>query len=320
MGEGLGEKAPISRMNVPTGLISYIQKYSLQDGPGIRTTVFLKGCPLRCAWCHNPENISADPQVIVFKEKCVRCGACRKVCPQQNRSAVTRTARPWSNAEPGRCLVCGACVEVCPSGARTLVGRRMPLPDLVRELLRDRIFYDESHGGVTFSGGEPTAQMSFLEAALLECKQRGVHTAVDTCGLAPQDKLLGLAPLVDLFLYDLKLMNEARHREFCGASNRLILENLRALAESSARIWVRVPVIPGVNDRPEETAAMAKFIASLRHVPPVNLLPYHRIGLHKFERLAQPYPLSEIAPPSPEQMEAVAARFRAANVDVQLGG
>jgi pyruvate formate lyase activating enzyme len=313
-------------MPMQTGLISHIQKYSLQDGPGIRTTVFLKGCPLKCAWCHNPENISAQPQVIVFKERCVRCGACRKVCPQQNRPSANvnsnclPTDTSGETAEVTRCLACGACVEACPTGARTLVGHRMRVQEVLEEIMADRIFYDDSQGGVTFSGGEPLAQVEFLRAALAECRHRGVHTAVDTCGLAASESLLSLAPLVDLFLYDLKFMNEARHLEFCGASNRVILENLRALAATGTRIWIRVPVIPGVNDGPDEVGALAVFIASLPAVPQVNLLPYHRIGMHKFERLGLVYRFPELAPPTAEHMETVAARFDAAGLKTQVGG
>ena len=306
-----------------TGLISHIQKYSLQDGPGIRTTVFLKGCPLKCAWCHNPENISAQAQVIVFKERCVRCGACRKVCPQQNRTGASVNSEGLAGGDPGevsRCLACGACVQACPTGARTLVGHRMRVPEVLEEIMADRIFYDDSQGGVTFSGGEPLAQVEFLRAALVECRRRGVHTVVDTCGFAALESLLSLAPLVDLFLYDVKFVNEARHLEFCGASNRVILENLRALADTRARIWIRVPIIPGVNDSAGEVGAVAEFIASLPAVQQVNLLPYHRIGMHKFQRLGQEYRLPELAPPSAEQMGTVAARFHAAGLKTQVGG
>jgi pyruvate formate lyase activating enzyme len=292
---------------MPTGLVSHIQKYSLQDGPGIRTTVFFKGCPLRCAWCHNPENISPHPQVIVFNERCVRCGACQKVCPQHHGAAT-------------HCLVCGACVEACPTGARTLAGREMDVAQVLREILADRVFYDDSRGGVTFSGGEPLAQMEFLRAVLAECRRRAVHTAIDTCGFADRAGLLSVAALTDLFLYDLKFMDDTRHREFCGASNRTILENLRALAETGARIWVRVPVIPGVNDRPEDVGALAEFIAGLARVEQVNLLPYHRIGMHKFERLGQEYRLPDVTPPSPEHLQAVAAPFQAAGLETKLGG
>jgi pyruvate formate lyase activating enzyme len=299
-----------------TGLISHIQKYSLQDGPGIRTTVFLKGCPLRCAWCHNPENISPRPQVMVFTERCIDCGACQTVCPQRRD-----TGRSGNNhSRSSGCLACGACVEACPAGARTLVGRAMGVQEVVQEILADRIFYDDSHGGVTFSGGEPLAQLEFLRAALVECRRRGVHTAVDTCGFAARDSLLALAPLADLFLYDLKCMDEGRHREFCGVSNGVILENLQSLARTQARIWIRVPVIPGVNDAPDELDALAGFIGRLPAVQQVNLLPYHRIGLHKFERLGQDYCLADLAPPSTERMEAAAAHFQAAGLETKLGG
>ena len=312
-----------------TGLISNIQKYSLHDGPGIRSTVFLKGCPLACAWCHNPENIAPQPQVVVAPARCMGCGACQVVCPQgrfapgreasgtEKERSSKLTDRP---APAGECLVCGACVEVCPTGARSMIGGRVSVQDLLGELLADRIFYDDSGGGVTFSGGEPLRQPEFLKAILTACRERGLHTAVDTCGFAPEAELRAIAPWVDLFLYDLKCMDEGRHLDLCGVPNGPILRNLRELAETHRNIWIRVPIIPGVNDQTSELEAMASFVAGLPGVRQVNLLPYHRSGLHKFEQLGLECRFSQTTPPAAERMQAAAACFGAAGLVIKMGG
>jgi pyruvate formate lyase activating enzyme len=309
------------------GLISNIQKYSLHDGPGIRSTVFLKGCPLACAWCHNPENMAAQPQVIVTPARCVRCGACREVCPEgraappgDSSAANGEASHNSADASLNACIACGSCVEACPTGARSMVGRRMSVPELLKELLADRIFYEDSGGGVTFSGGEPLRQPEFLSAMLIACRERGLHTAVDTCGFSPESELLAIAASVDLFLYDLKCMDEARHLELCGVPNGRILSNLRALAGRHPNVWIRVPIIPGVNDQAGELDAMASFVAGLPGVRQVNLLPYHRSGLHKFEQLGQECRVAQVAPPSAERMRAAAACFAAAGVPIKTGG
>ena len=208
----------------------------------------------------------------------------------------------------------------CPTGAREILGRHSRVDDVIQAIAADRIFYEDSQGGVTFSGGEPLLQYEFLRALLEGCRTRGFHTAVDTCGFASRDHLLGLAPLTDLFLYDLKLVDEARHRELCGASNQSILANVRELGRVHKNIWIRIPVIPGVNDQPSELEQMARLVAGLRGVRQVNLLPYHALGVHKFQRLNQSYSLNHIAPPSAEHMEAVAARFSAWGLPTKIGG
>jgi pyruvate formate lyase activating enzyme len=307
---------------MPTGLISNIQKYSLQDGPGIRTTVFLKGCPLQCAWCHNPENISPRPEVMFMPARCVRCGACRMICPQweARRLSAQAAGATGGSRQVVRCTSCGACVDLCPSGARLQVGEEWTVEKLATELMADRIFYEDSGGGITFSGGEPLRQPEFLQAALSVCRERDLHTAVDTCGYAPREVLERIAPLVDLFLYDLKFLDEARHVEFCGVSNRLILDNLRVLADGTRDIWIRVPVIPGVNDHADELEGMAAFVASLGRVRQVNLLPYHRSGLHKFEQLGMENRLADVEPPTADQLRAAVARFTAVGLKAIAGG
>jgi len=303
------------------GWIGHIQKYSLQDGPGIRTTVFLKGCPLRCAWCHNPENLTRPPEIMVTETRCVRCGQCTAVCPQTRTAVAGPVLEPVQPAPVGpACRVCGACVEACGSGARQVLGQARTVAQVLKEVLRDRLFYEDSAGGVTFSGGEPLAQFAFLQAALAACRGQGLHTAVDTCGFAPLEQLRAIAPLTDLFLYDLKFMDEALHREFCGVSNQLILENLRTLSGIHDRIWLRIPVVPGVNDGAGEVDRMIEFARRLPGLRQVNLLPYHRTGVQKFQRLGLEYRLGGVRSPTPEQMQALARRFAGAGLTVKLGG
>jgi pyruvate formate lyase activating enzyme len=292
-----------------TGRVFDVQRYSLQDGPGIRTTVFLKGCPARCAWCHNPESQAFGPEVFVLETRCVHCGTCATVCP--------RGAPPPGS---GLCAACGGCVEACPAGARRLAGREVTVEDVMADVLRDRLFFEDSRGGVTFSGGEPLAQCDFLAALLEAARDRGLHTAVDTCGFAPAGRFLALAPLVDLFLFDVKLVDDARHRELTGLPSRPILDNLRALAEAHAEIWIRVPVVPGCTDAETDLAATADLVSSLPGVRRVSLLPYHAAGAAKARRLGRPSPFEPVAPPSRARMETLAGIFRARGLAVTIGG
>jgi pyruvate formate lyase activating enzyme len=269
-----------------TGLVFNIQKFSLHDGPGIRTTVFLKGCPLCCSWCHNPEGIAPRLEEVVMENRCIRCGACHDIESEDKR------------------------VEACPTGARQIIGRDMSVAEVMTEILADKIFYDESGGGATFSGGEPLAQPEFVLALLEECRAQNIRTALDTCGFGRAEDLLAMSRLAEIVLYDLKLMDDARHRQHCGAPNAPILANLRALSEVHKRIWIRVPVIPGVNDDAENLRAIARFTATLPGVQQVNLLPYHKTGLSKHRRVGNEYAHPDLQPPSPEQMAAAARYFR----------
>jgi len=301
---------------MPSGLVFNIQRYSIQDGPGIRTTVFVKGCPLACWWCHNPESQSPEPEVTVIEGRCAQCGECRRVCPQLKAAGNGQSAAD----EPVRCIRCGACVAVCPTEARQMIGRRMTVEEVLAEIVKDRIFYDDSGGGATFSGGEPLVQPEFLRALLEACRAEGIHTAVDTCGFAPREELLALAPLADLFLYDLKAMDDAQHRACTGVSNQVILENLEALGRVHDNIWVRVPIIPGFNDSPEQLDAAARFAASIPGVKQVNLLPYHAMGAQKLARLDRMERPGQIAPPSAAGLEQAAERFRVFGLTIHTGG
>ncbi len=299
-----------------SGLVFNVQRYSIHDGPGIRTTVFLKGCPLRCAWCHNPESKSPQPELTIYQERCVRCGACWEACPQEHLDQV----RSGPLVDRVHCIRCGRCVEACVNDARQLVGQTLTIDQLMAELLKDRIFYDDSGGGVTVSGGEPLMQAEFVRQLLDACRDAEISTAVDTCGFGERDDLLAIAPLTDIFLYDVKILDDEKHIRFTGVSNAVILENLRALAQIHSRIWIRVPLVPGFNDSPADIAATARFVASLPGVCQVNLLPYHPLGLHKSERLGTLSNLGAPVRPSAEALEESAEPFRSLGLNVKIGG
>ena len=299
----------------PRGLVSAVMRYAVHDGPGLRTTVFLKGCPLSCQWCHNPESQSSSAELMYSEDRCVRCGDCVAACPHH--------AMEWRDGRPlhdrSACQTCGRCAEACPSGARQLLGRTMSVPELVKAVSRDVPFFEESGGGVTFSGGEPLWQAEFLEAALEACRANGIQTAVDTCGHAPSETLRRISQKTDLFLYDLKVMDPGRHRELAGVDNRLILRNLALLAREKAAIVVRIPVVPTVNDTPEEVGQALRFLRELG-LRDVALLPYHQIGMEKYERLQAATQARRFEPPTPARMEELADRFRSEGFAVRIGG
>lgn len=244
-------------------LILHLQRLSTEDGPGLRTTVFFKGCPLRCGWCHNPESLAAVPQVQWLEQRCIDCGTCLAACPH---GGLTR--RPGGIAiDRARCQGCGTCVEACPAAALELLGTRIGLEELVAEILKDRAFFEASGGGVTVSGGEPTLQAAFVAALFQRLRAAGVRTALDTCGLCPSAALADILPHTDVILFDLKEIDPARHRAFTGADNRRILDNLRfvrdcvAAQAPAALLWVRTPLIPGATATPENIAGIGRFIA-----------------------------------------------------------
>ena len=311
-----------------TGMIFDIQRYCIHDGPGIRTTVFLKGCPLSCAWCHNPEGQSAEPELTFRENRCGRCGACLAAC---RRGAISWGGAAACGADVGRqagaegagagtseggpgvpvtdrtkCVRCGECAKVCFSGARELAGKEMPVEGVVAEVERDAPFYEESGGGVTLSGGEPLAQAEFVRGLLAALKHKGLHTTLDTCGYAEWDTIDRLRRHVDLFLYDLKLMDDLRHRELAGVSNADIIRNLRELSRLGHDIILRLPIIPGVNEDDESIREIGAFAASLPRLISVDVLPYHHIGEEKYRRLGRPYALEGLAPPSAERTAQIA--------------
>ena len=298
------------------GLIFDIKRYAIHDGPGIRTTVFFKGCPLRCCWCHNPEGLSPQPQIVYRQDRCIGCKACVRTCPQ---NALTLTAQGVLT-DTAHCRACGTCAQVCPAEARQAVGWPTGIESLIQAIEKDVPFYDQSGGGVTFSGGEPLFQASFLIELLTACGRRDIHRVVDTTGYAHRDTLAAVASRTDLFLFDLKLMDPARHKRFTGVSNRKIRQNLKWLAHQEIDLVVRIPLIPGINDGHRNIDQCGAFIAGLGSVDRVDLLPYHQSSRGKYEKLRIDYRADRIRPPRPRKIEAVARRLAAFGLRVHTGG
>lgn len=266
-----------------TGTIFNIQRFSTSDGPGIRTTVFFKGCPLNCAWCHNPESKSALPEVFYKKDLCISCRACGEVCPQSCHSFTNEHIFDRKS-----CTACARCVQVCPSDALEGCGEVSPVSRIIETVLRDKPFYDETGGGLTLSGGEPLMQPEFC-VALLQCaKQHGIHTAVQTSGFSADGISIDeINRFTDLWLYDIKLFPDSEHIKYTGVSNKIILKNLRRLDTSAAAIILRCPLIPGINITREHFEKIAELLKELKNVRCVNLLPYHPLGISKAQQLSK---------------------------------
>ncbi len=299
------------------GVIFNIQRFSTEDGPGLRTTAFLKGCPLRCAWCHNPEGLSPGPDLVWYRVKCKGYGRCFATCPRTALSAEEEGIRVDRSA----CDGCGDCARTCPTGALEVLGREVSAAGLAAEMARDGEFFRSSGGGVTFSGGECLAQPDFcLEAAAL-CREEGIHVAIDTCGLVSRGVFEKALAAADLILYDVKLIDPARHRAATGADNRLILENARALASSGVRFWVRFPVIPGFTDDDVNVRAVSTFVA--REMPGaerVDFLAFNNLCVADYERLGFRFALADRGLLSRAEMDRVLEVARACGIDPNPSG
>ena len=273
------------------GTVFNIQKFSVNDGPGIRTTVFLKGCPLRCLWCHNPESKSAKPEIFYDSRKCIGCGRCAAACEYG--------CHTFENGEHifhrDDCIACGKCAEACAPQALEVAGTEKTVDEVIADVMKDKAFYDNSGGGITVSGGEPMFQFEFTYALLKEAKARGLHTCMETCGYAREEDYRKISEFVDIFLFDYKETDSARHKEFTGASNELILKNLHMLDEMGCKTVLRCPIIPSLNDRDDHFEGIAKTANSLKNVLEINIEPYHPLGSGKSEMLGKEYALKDLS-------------------------
>lgn len=296
------------------GLIFNIQRFSLHDGPGIRSTVFTKGCPLRCRWCGNPESWNPYPEIMTHDRKCVRCGKCEQVCPV-GAITVSPEAREIDRA---RCNLCLECAGVCPSEAITVSGRYVSIDEVTTEVESDRLFYEHSGGGVTVSGGEPLLQWEFVSELLKVCKERGLHTALDTAGYSSWHIIERVLEYVDLVLFDIKHMDPGKHRKGTSKSNSLILRNAQRIAAKKVRLWLRVPLIPGYNDSKEDIEKVARLGLKIG-AEKVSILPFHGFGIPKYEQLGRRYTFEQVESPDDEHIQRVRESIVALGLEADVG-
>ena len=300
-----------------SGVVFDIKKYAIHDGPGIRTTVFLKGCPLHCWWCHNPEGQSQNLELAYQPGKCLPdCEECVQACPQ---GAIIRSS-DTIKIDREACLFTGRGVDACPSGALNRSGWKTTDEDIMEKILKDRIFYQNSGGGVTFSGGEPLMQLDFLNSLLDKCRKEEIHRALDTSGYVPFESFQRILDNVDLVLYDLKMMDDEQHKKTTGVSNQLILENLERIDRTGLPVQIRIPVIPGVNDTEKNARRTGGFLKKLNQVKKVHLLPYHRAAASKYRSLGKTYIHPDLKTPEEEKMRNIKSVLDSFGFPVQMGG
>lgn len=291
-----------------------IQKFSVHDGPGIRTVVFLKGCPMRCQWCANPESQICTPEVILHPEKCIGCGKCREVCE------FLRNSKSADFEKPAGCTECGNCTYVCYAGARSLIGKQITPEEIIKEIDKDIVFYENSGGGVTFSGGEAMLYPEFISEVADHYKNTKVSAAVETCGDVPWENFGKVLPYIDLVLFDLKIMDSEQHLRYTGRPNDRILDNLKKTAKQVETI-IRIPIIPTINDCRENIESVGDFIESSEgKIKKVHILPYHNYGMSKYQGLGREYLLKDLKAPDNERMEMIREMLLRYGVDVIIGG
>ncbi|MEE8618548.1 MAG: glycyl-radical enzyme activating protein [Dehalococcoidales bacterium] len=296
------------------GYIFDIQRFSINDGPGIRTTVFFKGCPLRCIWCDNPESQEQLPQLLYFESLCTKCYRCVEVCP----SGATKISPDGSiEIDHGLCQACGLCVKACLSEVRVISGKTMTVDEVVEVVRKDELFYRNSGGGVTASGGEPTYQPDFLKQLFRQCQSYGIHTTLDTCGYVKWEVMAEILDYVDLVYYDLKHMDTVRHGELTGVGNELILDNARRISQGGKPIVMRIPLIPGCNDSEEKIKAMAEFVTRIKVVR-VDIVPFHQLGSKKYERLGMTYRLGEAKPYQEDEIQTFKDTLESYGLEVSI--
>jgi pyruvate formate lyase activating enzyme len=297
------------------GVIFDIKRYAIHDGPGIRTTVFFKGCPLKCRWCHNPEGIFNAKELMFFEYKCIHCQTCAHACPvglftfEKNIPTINRQS----------CSYCGICSDVCPTEALTLVGRDVTIEEVIEEVEKDTLYYDKSGGGVTFSGGDPLFQHEFFREVLIECKKRDIHATLDTCGFTSKEIFASILDYVDLFLFDLKLADDEEHKKYTGVSNKLIEDNLRMLIDKGRGKddILRFPVIPEITDTEKNIDDLVEFVSSLTGINEIDLLPFHDVS-EKYKRLGKEYKMTVQEAPSPVKLEYIKQKFEAIGLYVKV--
>jgi len=309
-------------MGSMTGIIFNIVRGSFVDGYGLRTTIFLKGCPLRCLWCCNPEGQKIEPELKFVAANCTMCGKCINVCP--TGAIASNVALPTHKLaiDRDKCSMCGECVNVCFTGALEIIGKHMTVDEVMEIIKKDEMYYQQSGGGVTIGGGEPTVQPEFTLALIRECKKNYIHTAVDTCGYTVTDKGLAVLEEADLILLDIKGMNPQEHTKNTGVSNEIILNNLRRLDSLNKSIIIRIPLIPGHNDSEGNIEKTAAFLSNIKHIERVDIIPYHKYGKIKYAEIGMAYPLEHLENDfiSQETLDNVILIFTHHGLHVQIGG